>query len=239
MVEKIKPFIQHNRRWMIKKILADYFRAKNMFTNMDRENQSGLSPDFENLKKLSDILYAAKEDLHLLFKKVGDPRGLRFEAGEKLTPSSREIDFINNVGLLYHKAMVARELKYLLEHYQVARTDHVASRTSLETYMERIRSLFEEGIAVVKDLLRDYGDNTVLLYYIANNDHYVQYALGEPIDKLLAIMENSHRVDQAYLQVGRYCLESGWMEPARKMLSNALRVNPKNRTAQRLLDEIL
>jgi len=239
MTEKVKPFIHFNRRWMIKKILADYFRAKNMFNNMDREYQSGVSPDFENLKKLSDILFAAKEDLHLLFKKVEDPRGLRFEAGEKLTPSSREIDFINNVGLLYHKAMVARELKYLLEHYPVGRTDNVASRSSLETYMERIRSLFEEGIAVVKDLLRDYSDNTVLLYYIAKNEHYVQYALGEPVDKLLARMEIGNRVDQAYVRAGRYCTESGWIEPGRKMLQNALKHNPKNRVAQRLLDGIL
>ena len=238
MEEKATPFIMHNQRWMIKKILADYFRAKNMFTNMERESRSKKSPDFDNLKKLSDILFDAKEDLHLLFRRVVDPRRLRFETSDKIIPSGREIAFINNVGLLYHKAMVARELTYLLEHYQVNSNDHVASRTSLETYLMRIRTLFDEGGGIIKDLLGDYKENTVLLYYIAKNNRYVQYALGEPVEKLLVRMEESEKVDNAYLRAGKYCLDSGWIERGRKMLLDALRANPKNRQARRLLDQL-
>lgn len=235
MKEKLSPFVFHNRQWLMKKIISDYFRAKNMFANMDRESQAGQFIPFDKLKKLSDVLFAVKEDMHLLFKRLIDPAMLQFEDKDKITPNRLEIEFINNVGLLYHKAMVARELKYLLEHYTIESSDYVASKASLDTYMMKMRVLFDEGIRLIKRLFRDYKDNIVLLYYIVKNDHYVQYVLGESVEELLKLLQGRNKVDHAYVRAGKYCIESGWQELGKKFLLEALRINAKNKVANKIL----
>ncbi|MCX6553436.1 MAG: THUMP domain-containing protein, partial [Candidatus Aminicenantes bacterium] len=67
----------HYAALRVKDAIADYFRAKNMFANMDRESQAGHFMPFEKLKKLSEVLFAVKEDMHLLFKRLIDPAMLR------------------------------------------------------------------------------------------------------------------------------------------------------------------
>ncbi len=239
MDEKLSPFVAYNRRWLMKKIISDYFRAKNMFADMDRESKAGRLMPFENLKKMTDILFDVKENLHLLFKKLIDPRTLQFEDTEKMTPNRLEIEFINNVGLLYHKAMAARELKYVLEHYTVDSADYLASKTSLDTYMDKMRALYKDGISIIKELIREYGDNIVLIYYLIKNDRYVKSILGESVEDLLARIESKESVDKIYMRTAKYCLESGWEDVAKKIVSEALRLNPKNQEAKKMMMQLV
>ena len=142
MEEKISPFVETHKPWIIRKAIADYLRAKNMFANMDRERSSKHKVIFENLKKLTDLTYNIKEDLHLIFKRLIDPKNRIFEESDKYTPNQHETEFINNVGLLFHKLMVARELHYVMEHYAVDSEDFQESFESFEAYWQRILSLF-------------------------------------------------------------------------------------------------
>ena len=161
MAEKIRPFLAINRQWMIKRILVSYFRAKNTFANIDREVDAGRGVTFDNILKLSDGLFKAKEEMHLLFQRAradGQPA-----EHEKLEPTGLEVDLINNVGLLFHKAMVVREQVYILEHYADESADRTLTRADLDVYMGKMRNLFNQGLEIISGLLRDYRDNEVLL----------------------------------------------------------------------------
>ncbi len=238
MNEKISPFVQANKPWIIRKVLADYLRAKNMFSNIDRESNHGRTVNFDGLKKLSELLFAIKEDLHLIFRRIVDPLTGQFEKAQKYTPNRDETEFVNNVGLLFHKAMMAREVKYVMEHYATESEDYSESKAALDNYLRRIRGLFEEGILLIKKLLVEYANNVVVLSYLLENDHYLEETLGEDIQKLCQQIVGADQVDAAYIRVGRYCIESGWRDRARKILSDAIKLNPHNKEARRLLVQV-
>ena len=235
MNEKISSFVKANKPWIIRKVLADYLRAKNMFSNIDRESNHGRIVSFESLKKLSELFFDIKEDLHLVFKRIVDPLTGQFEKALKYTPNRDETEFVNNVGLLFHKAMVAREVKYVMEHYGSDSEDYSESKAALDNYLRRIRTLFEEGILLIKKLLVEYANNVVVLSYLLENDHYLEETLGEDIQQLCQQIVGVNQVDAAYIRVGMYCIESGWRDRARKILSDAIKLNPHNKEARKLL----
>jgi hypothetical protein len=236
MAEKIRPFLAINKQWMIKKILVTYFRAKNTFANIDRELQAGHDTTFDRILKLSDVLFVVKEDLHLLFQRITPGRRAIEHENEKIVPSGLEVDLINNVGLLFHKAMVAREQAYILEHYADESADSSLTRANLNSYIDKMRVLFNEGLQIINSLLLDYRDNEVLLYYMITNEHYIRFVFGEELDALLKRMYGQE-IDRAYLLAGAFCLNSGWEEGSRKCLLEALRLNPRNREAKNLLQQ--
>ncbi|HNW59818.1 MAG TPA: hypothetical protein PKI62_09100 [bacterium] len=230
MAEKIRPFLAINKQWMIKKILVTYFRAKNTFANIDREVQSGRDVDFERMLKLSDVLFGIKEDMHLLFQRSNPRKRGAGNEHEKIRPTDLEVDLINNVGLLFHKAMVAREQAYIIEHY----SDDGPNRASLNSYIEKMRTLFKQGLAIITALLQHYRDNEVLLYYMITNEHYIRFVFGEELETLLKRMHGQH-IDRAFLLAATFCLNSGWEEGGKRCLQEALRLNPRNREAQKML----
>ncbi len=237
MAEKIRPFLAINKQWMIKKILVTYFRAKNTFANIDREGQNGHDVEFDRILKLSDVLYGIKQDMHLLFQRGWPGRHGAGNEHEKVQPSHLEVELINNVGLLFHKAMVVREQAYILEHYSDVGTEGGANRASLKANIDKMRALFNQGLAIITRLLHDYRNNEVLLYYMITNEHYIHFVFGEELESLLRRM-HGRQIDEAYLLAASFCLNSGWEEGGRKCLQEALRINPDNERAQNLLLDV-
>lgn len=235
MNEKISPFVQANKPWIIRKSLADYLRAKNMFSNMDRLAASDQLMTFEDLKKLSDTLFTIKENFHLIFKRLVDPQKNRFEVADKYTPTQDELAFINNVGLLFHKAMAAREVKYVMEIYSVQHEDYAQSKDSLEIYCKKMRILFFDGTDIIKRLLVEYTDNIIVLSYLLENSRYVREALGENVKSILKRILIDPKIERAYIRVAEFLIESGWAERARRMLGEAVKINPNNEKAKKLL----
>ena len=236
MAEKTRPFLAINKQWMIKKILVTYFRAKNTFANIDRESQSSPEVIFDRLLKLSQVLFVVKEDTHLFFQRISPGSTALVQERGKITPNALEIELINNVGLLFHKAMVAREQAYILEHYADESGDNTLTLANLQTYLDKMRLLFQQGLGIITELLRDYRDNEVLLYYLISNEHYVRFVFGEELDVLLKHM-HGEQIDKAYFVAGSFCLDSGWDEIGRKCLQDALRINPLNSSAKMLLEQ--
>ncbi len=236
-MKKKNTYIANNRKWMIRHIIADYVRAKNMFSNTFREFQAGRPITFEHLRKLSELLFEIKENLHLVFKRPIDPQTMRFEEGDKLTPNRREIEFINNVGLLFHKTLVARELKYVMDHYTIDSTDYVNSNISLGSYFEKIQGFFSYGAEKIKELLQDYSDNEPLLHFILENERYVQDSLNESVAELMHKAFGQAPQAHMYLLVGRYCLASGWNDRAKKYLAEAVRLDSTLTEARNLLTQ--
>ena len=235
MQEKISPFVRSNKSWIIRKTIADYLRARNMYVHMEREINSQHFVSFEQLKKLTEILFTTKENMHLIFKRLIDPKKNQFEKVNKFTPNKDEIEFSNNIGLLFHKTMVARELKYVMEHYSTNSEDYALSKTSLDSYMLKISQLFIDGIELIKRLLFDYRNNVVLLSFLLENDRYVKESLGEGVVPLLSRIFGREGIDGAYVRVGQYCHESGWIDRARRCFGEALKINPENAEARAFL----
>ena len=237
MAEKTSPFVKANKAWFIRKVISDYFRAKNMFDDMAREATNGRELSFEKMKKLSDILYNTKENLYLIFRRIVDPDKKTFEKALKAIPNQNEMDFMNNIGLLFHKAMVGRELKYVLDHYAINSNDYLDTKSSLDMYWERMNELFTAGTKLAKTVLIENSNYIEVLSYIVENDKYIEEAIGENVKSLLELIEGKNNLDNAYLKVGEYCIESGWYDRARKSLGEAVRINPDNYKAKELLKQ--
>jgi hypothetical protein len=236
-METTSPFVRMNKAWYLCKTIADYARGKNMFYHFDRNHLACREVTFDNLKKLSELLFVIKEDFHLIFKRVIDPKAREFKDSMRLTPTVLEIEWINNVGLLFHKALVTREIKYVMQQYATDSEDYAEMQVSFNTYWLKMKNLFNEGTEILRTLLVDYSTNDIVLSYLFENDDYIQDALGVDI-KMLLQDSLQRSLDDAYVRAGKYCLKSGWPERARRLLSEALKVNSENEQAKILSHEL-
>ena len=235
MMENISAYIQARKSWSIKNVLANYFRAINLYANIHREYHAGKDVSFDKLRQLSVILYSIKEELHLIYRRLQDPRKNLFEKANKYTPNQVELSFINNVGLLFHKAMVARELKYMLEYYETeAEEDYLEVKKSLDDYMQRLLALFDKGISIIQPFLRSFQEDVIVLSFFLENSRYVESVLGVELESLLKEFGDG-AVHSAYIKVSRYFIDSGWLDRAKKVLYDALKLDPGNEEIRDML----
>ncbi len=236
MQNTVNRYIRKRKSWSIKNILSNYFKAINLNSDIAREYHAGRDVPFEKLKQLSDILFTCKEELYLIFKRLDDPRKNEFESVEKFTPNETELAFIHNVGLLFHKAMVARELKYMLEYYETdAEEDYYDVKVSLDDYIARMTMLFKKGINLVEPLLENFINDAVVIAYFIEHERYVRSVLGETGVKIFQRIEQAHQSNRIFTKVAEYCVESGWTDRAKKVLYHALQVYPEDTQARDML----
>jgi|GEM_PF-439489 hypothetical protein len=218
---QVSHYVVSIRNWMIRSLIERYLRARDTFLSYLADFRNGQLIPFENIMALSDQLFSIKEDNYLIFRRVLDPRRMVFEEAPKFTPSEAEVRFMNNVGLIFHKVMVARELKYVMEHYQADSQDYEETYGSLNYYLERIEKLFNEGLEIIRLMLPENGDNTVLLVYLLENREYMERTFGVPLWELLAPMIPGDVRREAYARAVEYYVNSGWAAEARRMLARA------------------
>jgi len=238
MRTKISPFVASHKDWIIRNSIAGYLRAKNMFSNYHRELQAGHLISFADIQKLAELLKSIKDEMHLIFSRMIDPKSRTFEKAKKLIPSEDELYFINNVGLLFHKTILIQELKYVMEHYEEASEEYVETLQSYEQYTERIGDLFRKGTELLRDLLVNHAENVQVLTFFVENGHYVEEAFNESIESLLRRALGNSEVDSAYVRVAKYFIESGWQDRARRWLLEAIRINPNNNEAKGMLERV-
>jgi hypothetical protein len=235
MSREISSFVRANKPWLIRKAISNYFRASNAFSNLDRERSNGHLVRFESLKNLSDILFDIKEDMYLIFRRLVNPKKRIFEDANKYTPSQFETEFINNVGLLFHKTMIVRELEYVMEHYTEEDEELKAAENDFNIHWLRMKVLFNNGIEIIKRMLEQYKDNLVVISYFLENDRYVEDVLKENIHDLLSRLYGEDNYTHAYIDVGEYCIKRGWNDKAKKILGDALSLDPENDCARQLI----
>ncbi len=236
MSDKVSPFIAANKSWLLRKVIADFLYAKNLFSKLFLDYSAGGEVSFEKMKKFSELLFTAKEDLHLLFKRIGDPYQEGVEKSFKYTPNDDEIDFMNNVGLLFHKATVARELKYMLEYYKTDSDDYKQIKVLLDYYVNNMEGLFKVGIEKAKCVLKDSDKNLAVLLYLFENERYVTNAFDKSLKQLLEEILGKEDMDNRINEVGVLCLDSGWPERAFKIFNRAIELNPENNQAKQYLE---
>lgn len=230
-----RSYLSSIKDWKIRNMVAGYIEARLLFKSFRLD---GLKPKrlipFEELRRICDILYEVKENHHLLFRRPEETNGNRVSS--KFEPNAAERDFLNNVGLLFHKVLVARELRYVIERYPSDDAAQQTSYDSLKENLEKIDRLFDEGVACTINLIHAYGENALLITYLIENNFRVDKSLQVRCEDLLIKMTDKPTPEKAYMMAARYYIESGWYEKAGDLLKRTVKQNPANIEAKQLLD---
>ncbi len=236
--DEVSPYIKNIKDWQMRDIISRYLEAFITFKEFNRSFHKGEIMSFSNLRKIHDMLWDVKEKFHLIFKRVLNPKKRIFEQANKITPSENEIDFMNNVGLLFHKVMVARELKYVLDYYEEDSAGYQDTIASLEHNLERINVLFDQGKDFLVKTLVNYRDNIQLLTYFLENKEMCEPILKKRPDEILKIISGGKKIEDIYMAVVRYYQYSGWNDKAESVLRELLEVRPGHKEATVLLQAI-
>lgn len=234
----VSPYIVNIRDRKIRHIVSRYLEAYLMFTEYNQSFHKGVIMSFTNLRKLNDVLYKIKEDFHLIYKRVLNPRKRIFEQANKFTPVESEINFMNNVGLLFHKVLVARELKYVLDYYEEDSSGYQETIASLDRNLDRIKLLFDQGLELLVHMLDTYQNNLQLITYFLENKNVCMKIFGKDVADMLKVLAQGRSLEDIYMDAIHYYQNSGWMDRTELLLKELLRLNPKNEKATVMLQAI-
>ncbi|MFX0141291.1 MAG: tetratricopeptide repeat protein [Candidatus Hodarchaeota archaeon] len=232
------PYIQNIKDWKIRELVIGFLEAKATFEKNNKPKKKDSFISFSILRKICDMLYETKENHHLIFKKITNPKNHTFEVANKFTPNEGDINFMNNVGLLFHKVMVARELKYVLDYYEEDSTGYQETKASLERNLQRIEMLFNQGIDILLSMLRNHKNNIYLITYFLENKKFCTDQFRIDLESLLKIVTDKDSLENTYLMSAMYYANSGWYDKARKMSQKSLQLNPENKEAKSLIESI-
>jgi hypothetical protein len=229
-----KNYLTAIKDWKIRNMIAGYIEARMLFKSFRLDAKSKRIIPSEELHKICDILFEVKQQFHLLFKRPEDSDGTRSTA--RIQPKTQETSFFNNVGLLFHKVLMARELRYIIEHYQAAQPPPQNGFDTVKESLEQIDRLFDEGVQHVIDLIQAHRDNPLLITYLIEDAFRIGKVLQVNCDEMLMKMTEKPTPETAYMMTARYYIESGWYEKAVDMLKRVLKMNAANVEARQLLE---
>lgn len=235
--QKSSDYLLTIKNWKIRRMVAGYLEASEQFHEAYSHAEPKIAFPFKSIEHICNILYELKEDHHTIFRRVVGPEKVKQEDRHKLKPGQADIDFIANVGRLFHKALVARELKYLHKHYDPLRNNTTAA-ADLILQLQEIDKLFKDGVPVLVEFIRIHAANVLLLALLLEKPRTVRRTIGVYAPHLLRQITGQNNLLATYYLVGKYYLEGGWYQKAEKMLHKILRNNPKHAEARKALDEI-
>ncbi|MEK7727312.1 MAG: hypothetical protein AAB354_02800 [candidate division KSB1 bacterium] len=232
-----RTYLAAIKPWKIRNMVEGYLAAWQIFHKHQRTKSSErYAFSFQTLNKISDVLYEVKEDHHLLFRRP--ERALQKHEQHKLVPSYSETTLIDHVGLLFHKAMVAKELRYILERYAHDERNWALHFKELQDNLERMETLFMEGLELVGSLVRHDAENVLLLAYLIEHRRTVAKCFGIRPNEVVAKLVAKEMQAQAHYLVARYYHESGWYERAKEILRKAFDKNKNDAAALKLFEQI-
>ena len=241
---QVKPYFKRIKNWKVQNMVMGYLEARDRFKHPKEQRIEG-SPlqestriSFEEMCEISNILYDLKENQHLIYRRLVDPQKEIFDDSHKFHPDQTTTDFLNNVGLLFHKVMVARELNYLLVHY----VEHTAvcqeNMVNLEALLAEIDELFDEGVAILERYIHCNTENPLLLTLLLQKGEMVKKHFGARAEKLLLNFCSDQSMDEIYYKAGQYYAENGRIDQAAQMLRAALKRNENHNAARVLLSSL-
>ncbi len=236
----ISPYIESIRDWKIKEMVAEFIRAKATFEKHCKRDETSLHVSFGTLRLLCDILFYIKEDHHQIFKRIINAKKHQFEDTNKFTPDEYEINFMNSVGLLFHKMMVARELTYMLDYYTEDSAGYQETKNSVDRNLQRINILFKQGAEVLSNMLKSKSQqkNVHLITYFLENPDVCTDHLNISLEKMVSTVLGRKSLEAAYLESAQFYADSGWPEKARSACEYVLSHKPGEKMAIKLLAQI-
>ncbi len=230
----VKPYLVRIKNWKVRNMVMLYLDARENFIAYHRTVKQGIYISFDKMRELCEIMYEIKEDHHLLYKRMIDPRKNRFENADKFMPDDVELALMKNVGLLFHKLMVARELKYQTEHYPERDEEFQRNEESLQYHLQLITELFEDGIEVLLEFILKHTDNILLFALLVENPDLIKKHFGRDAAAMIELAAADSGIDDIYCEVGTYYLDGGRLDDAAKMVNIALEKNKDHKRALEL-----
>ncbi|OQX83280.1 hypothetical protein B6D60_10715, partial [candidate division KSB1 bacterium 4484_87] len=202
------------------------------------DEEKGKFPTFSTLRKICDLLYDTKENFHLLFKRVLNPKKKIFEQSDKLTPDEMELMLMNNIGILFHRVMVARELRYIIDHYSVNTDEYKEAKVSLDTNLYKLDLMFQRGMEIILEILHKYRSNMLLQIYFLEHRTMLRKLFKKNYPKITDILTQDSSLTDIYVECARYYMRNGWYKQAKAILKSISRNAPQNKEFINLLAEI-
>jgi hypothetical protein len=240
---RFMPYAKHRsylavaKSWKIRNMIAGYVHARLTFQQHWRPKASDHHvPTFEIFKKICDILQQVKDDHHLVYRRADPANG--DNERHKLVPGYAEAAFVNHVGLLFHKVMVGKELRYILEHYAHDERNWHAHFQELQTNLASLERLFEQDRDALVNFVRSQSDNVLVLAFLLEEQRGVAKCFGIRPTEVLGFFANKLETNQVHYLVAQYHYESGWYERAHEMIQKALQKNSGEERVQHLMQQV-
>ncbi|MGH7491335.1 MAG: hypothetical protein ACREOO_02960 [bacterium] len=237
---KHRSYLAAAKSWKVRNMIAGYVLARLTFQQHWRPKASDHHvPPFEVFEKVCDILQQVKDDHHLIYRRAeaSNGRNGRNER-HKLVPGYAEAAFINHVGLLFHKVMVGKELRYILEHYAHDERNWQGHFQELQLNLAGLEKLFEQNQEALVNFVRSHSENVLVLAFLLEEQRAVAKCFGIRPAEVLSLFVNNMEANQVHYLVALYHYESGWYERAHEMVQKAVHKNSGDGRLQHLLQQV-
>jgi len=234
---KHRSYLAAAKSWKIRNMIEGYVTARLTLLQQWRPKTSDHHvPSFEVFKKICDILQYVKDDHHLIYRRpeAAHSRNER----HKLVPGYAETAFINHVGLIFHKTMVAKELRYILERYAHDERNWEMHFQELQTNLARLEKFFEQDREALTAFIRSQSENALVLAFLLENQRAVAKCFGIRPTEVLSTFAAKLEPEQVHYVVAQYYYESGWYERAHEIVQKALQKNSHDQRIRELLQQV-
>ncbi|KAA3619260.1 MAG: hypothetical protein DWQ05_00650 [Calditrichaeota bacterium] len=192
----------------------------------------------KTLSTLADMLFDLKEHSKLIYKPFVKSSSMRKAIDHRFKPDTAEVDFLILIGLLYHKMVVTRELKYLYDHYDAVAQNFTDSKDDLLVNIHNILTLLKKSLPALLSFLRFNSGNITLLAFLISVSTKMKKCIGIRGPELIRSILGDENIEEKYLLAGEYFLESGWFDESEKVIKRVLRKDPGNEHAQNILEKL-
>jgi len=196
--------------------------------------------------KGQSLLYNLKEQCHSLYRHKGK---------KPIHKNEWLLDLV--IGSIFHEAMKLRENIYQMEVYQpkylqykskVGKSDYekdylqlferiiLKAKQGVAEGMEETQSLFQDAMAQLIDLFKESTKNTFLVRFLLENQTLLQKVYGSKRVKEIFNLMFKKGILDAYELAGRSYLQSEHYDLSSIYFSKALKLDPRQRDLQFLLN---
>ena len=214
MNPRVSPYLEQIRDWKIQQIVAAYLKSYELFLGLWKQYCKNKKTSFADWCRLCDLLFEAKEDNNLLFYRENGPVDEKERLPGKYVPTIIEAALMNNIGLLFHKAMVMRELQYVQDQYVEESSEFQQNQIEIEHIFKQMEKLHTDGSGFLLTILRDNGDNMPLLSFFIEKKAVIERLYGMFLHKIFESHFGPQWLEKTYGAVNRYFEASGWHERA-------------------------
>ena len=232
-----KDYVRRTKDWTIRHIVATYLSVSEDFLQeyAQLENKSEFSHRL--LSKLSDSLYDLKEEIKLIYQPFVVSQNGAKNNDPRFEPTDMEVDFLVNIGLLFHKMVVCREIKYLLDNYNRLSRKYPESADELVLNLGSIFKILSENKTALIRYLKFHSNNITLLAFLLSNTARMKRCVNIQGMELIRRIITVDKLQSMYIEASKYLIESGQFQEARKILRKTKTGGLKNSAVKILLEK--
>ncbi|MCP4713633.1 MAG: hypothetical protein GY868_00835 [Deltaproteobacteria bacterium] len=237
----------------LRDLFRDFFTAKLYFDTLAEQYNTTSTLPFKMLdgwvgtEANKGPLWDLKDQSHRLFRK----------GKQKKTLYEPLLDW--TIGSIFHEAMKLKEDCYQVESYkpllEIEVKTHVKDKelsriiseyfslidkatANLQTGLESISELFDKALIQLQEIIVFHKNNALLLRLLLDNKKTIEKVFGKGAFVPLFEKAFPEGLHSAYLKAAGQCIDNGWTNEAEAYLKKALKYDPHNKKALKLLSSL-